>query len=78
MNSTEKLLNIKKQIDEAKNKQAEIKGKKEAIEKQIKDKFNIEITEVQKTLDDMANELDEMEENFKDGLEKLEDAYEWN
>lgn len=78
MNNTEKLLKIKKQIDEAKSKQSEIKGQKEAIEKQIIDKFDIDISEVDKKLDEMASELDEMEEKFNKDLEKLEESYQWD
>jgi len=72
---TEKLMKIKNQIEDAKVKSSEIKGKKSALESQIKQTFNIDVSEIDSELDRMAEELDEKEAKFQEGMEKLEKEF---
>jgi len=76
--STEKLLQIKNQIEEAKSRQAEIRGKRTSTEEQMTSKFNVKtIEEAEVELKKRAAELDKMENEFEEGMEKLEAAYPW-
>lgn len=74
-NQTEKLMEIKKSIDEAKTKQAEIKGQTNNIESQIKTKYKIKIKDIDSTLDKMAQDLDDKELIFQKGMDDLEKEF---
>jgi len=70
--STEKLLKIKSQIDQAKSKQSEIRGKRTSTEEQMQAKFKIKtIVAAEKDLKERATELEK-------GNSEIEAAYEWN
>ncbi len=76
--STEKLLKIKSQIDEAKNKQAEIRGKKTSTEEQMQAKFGVKtVDDAEQELKKRAQELDTMEGDFEKGMKEVESAYNW-
>lgn len=77
-NNIEKLMKIKNQIEEAKFKRSEIKGKKENIEAQIKDKFGIKISDIDTELDKMETDLDKKELEFQEGIDKLNEDYSWD
>ncbi|MBU2249410.1 MAG: hypothetical protein KKD77_21860 [Gammaproteobacteria bacterium] len=77
--STEKLIAIKAQIDQAKSKQSEIRGKRTSTEEQMQAKFKIKtIVAAEKDLKERASELDSMETEFEKGNSEIEAAYEWN
>jgi len=76
--STERLLEIKNQIDEAKSKQSEITGQIKSIKEQMKQKFKIsDLNEAEKLLEEIGKELDEQETKFEEGMKDLESAYDW-
>jgi len=76
--TTQRLLEIKEKIDNAKTQQAEIKGQIRSIEEQMTAKFKVKTTEeANKELKKRAEELDQMEKNFEKGEEELEKAYSW-
>lgn len=76
--STERLLEIKSQIDEAKSKQSEVTGQMKSVDDQMKQRFNVEtLPAAEKELDGIGKELDEQETEFKKGQEELENAYDW-
>lgn len=76
--STEQLLKIKKQIDEAIPKQGEVAGQIKAVTEQVKQKFNIKsIPEMEKKLSEISKEIDTKEAEFSSGMQELEGAYEW-
>ena len=76
--STERLLEIKNQIDEAKSKQSEITGQIKSIKEQMKQKFKIsDLNEAEKLLEEIGKELDEQEKKFEEGMKDLESAYDW-
>jgi len=77
--STDRLFEIKKQIDEAIPKQSEIAGKIQSEEERIEQEFKVKtIPEMEKKLEDIGKEIDEEEAKFKKDMEKLEDAYDWD
>ena len=77
--STDRLFEIKKQIDEAIPKQSEIAGKIQSEEERIEQEFKVKtIPEMEKKLEDIGKEIDEEEAKFKKEMEKLENAYNWD
>jgi len=77
--STDRLFEIKKQIDEAIPKQSEIAGKIQSEEERIEQEFKVKtIPEMEKKLEDIGKEIDEEEAKFKKEMEKLENAYDWD
>ena len=75
--STERLLEIKSQIAEAKDRKSEIKGQITSVEAQMKERFKVAPEKGEKKLEEMGEALDRREEEFKDSMEKLENAYSW-
>ena len=76
--STERLLEIKKQIDQAEKSQSEITGQIKSVVGQMKQEFNVsDLAEAETELDKIGKELDKQEAEFNNELEKLEKAYDW-
>ena len=76
--TTERLLQIKKQIDDAKSKQSEITGQIKSVTDQMFQKFAVKtLQEAEKKLKTMGDELDKNEAEFTTGLKKLEESYSW-
>ena len=76
--TTERLLQIKKQIDDAKTKQSEITGQIKSVTDQMFQKFAVKtLQEAEKKLKAMGDELDKKEAEFSIGLKKLEESYSW-
>lgn len=76
--SVEKLLKIKEQIEAAKNKQAEIRGKIVSTQEQMQVRFKVKtVEEADQELKRRAFELDRMETEFEEGMKELEAAYPW-
>ena len=79
MSTTDRLFEIKKQIDEAIPKQSEIAGKIQSEEERDEQQFGVKtIPEMEEKLKDIGKEIDEEEAKFKKGMEKLENAYVWD
>lgn len=76
--STERLLEIKGQIDDAKNKKAGVEGQIEGVEGQAQTKFKVRtLASANEKLKKMGAELDKKETAQVEGEEKLEAAYPW-
>lgn len=76
--STERLLEIKSQIAEAKDKKSEVRGQITSVEAQSKERFKVGTPEeAEGKLEKMGEALDKKEEMFKDGMETLEESYPW-
>lgn len=74
--STEKLLDFKKRIEEAKTQKSEISGQITAIEQQMESKFKVKgLAEAQKKLKVIGKELDEKESRFEKGMAELEQNF---
>ena len=73
MNPTERLAQIKDQIDGAKTRQAEIKGKISSVREQMQTGFKVKaLPTAEKKLESMGIDLDKMEVQFNEGMEDLE------
>lgn len=76
--STERLLKIKSQIDEAIPEQAEVAGQIKAVTSQVEQKFKIKtLPEMKKELEEIGKKIDGQESSFKEDMEELENAYPW-
>lgn len=77
--STERLLQIKQQIEKARTKQAEFKGQISSLESQMEKEFNVKtIPAANKALDKIEADLDNMQRAFDKGLKELEAAHDWD
>jgi predicted nucleic acid-binding Zn-ribbon protein len=69
----QQLLNLKKQVDEAKSSVSELEGHKKALMKQLKDEWNLTTVEAaQKKLDSMAKQIDTLTIQIEEGLKEME------
>jgi len=77
--STNRLLEIKSQIDDAKSKLSENAGQTKSEIDRMQKQFGVsKIPEAEKELKKIGTELDKKEAEFKKGQEKLENAYDWD
>jgi len=74
--TTQRLLEIKEKIDNAKTQQAEVKGQIRSVEDQMFTKFEVK-TEgaANEQLTKRASELDKMEKEFEIGEGEIEDKF---
>lgn len=67
------LLKLKKDIDEAKQKYSEHKGKKEYLLKELKEKWGCSTVEqAKKKLEKMDAEIDDLASKIEEGLKEIE------
>ena len=77
--STKRLMEIKGQIDEAKNKLSEVSGQIKSETDRMEQRFDVRtLKNAEKKLKEIGNDLDEKETEFKKGFEKLEESYKWD
>jgi len=77
--STKRLMEIKGQIDEAKNKLSEVSGQIKSETDRIEQRFDVgTLKDAEKKLKEIGSDLDEKETGFKKGFEKLENSYNWD
>ncbi len=76
--STERLLEIKKQISDAQTQQSEVKGQISGVESQVQSKFKVDgLPAAEEKLKKMGEDLDAMETKFTGGMESLENNHPW-
>ncbi len=72
----QELLDLKKDIDEAKNKSSEAKGRLSAIIEEFKKKWGVKtIKEAEEKMEQLQDELQDMQEELDNRLEKLQEDY---
>ena len=77
MSTTEKLLDLKQDIDNAKTEIAKLEGKKEAVMKELKDQWKCTtIKQAEKKLQGFEKEAGELGEQIEKGVTELEEKYE--
>ena len=77
--TTQRILQIKEKIDNAKTQQAEVKGQIRSVEEQMSTKFKVKTVDVaSKELKKRAEELDQMEGEFEAGETELEKEFPWD
>lgn len=75
--STEKLLKMKRQVEEAKNKQAEISGQIKSVTNQMIQQFGAkDLSMAEEKLEEIGKNLDEKEKEYNEGFDKLESILE--
>jgi len=71
------LLDLKSEIDDAKEKVSELKGQKTVLLNQLKTDYGCKtIEEAEKKLRTMKKEIESLDEQIEDGLKELEEKYE--
>ena len=70
------LLQLKKKVDEAKQKTSELTGQKNALMKQFKDEWKCSsVEEAEKKAKTMTKEIESLELQIEKGIEELETKY---
>lgn len=74
---TEKdLLNLKKEVDEAKNELAELRGQRTALNRQLKEQYGCATLQAaEKKLKEMEGQMDDLNSKIEEGLEELDEKY---
>lgn len=76
MDKGQELLELKELIQEAKEKAAELKGKKKGILSTLKNKYKCNtIEEAREKATNLEHEIAELEEELETGLHKLKQKY---
>jgi len=71
------LLDLKQQIEDAKQSVAELKGEQTALLKQLKDTYKCStIAEAEKKAEQMQAEIEKIQEQIDEGCKELEEKYE--
>lgn len=74
----DKLIKMKKTIDDAKQKSAQLQGALDQVKQRLQSEFNISSLEgAEALLDEMEMEISELEEAISKQIKKLESDYEW-
>jgi len=77
MSTTEKLLELKQDIDNAKTEIAKLEGKKEAVTQELKDQWKCTTTkQAEKKLKGLETEAEDLNTQIGGGVIKLEEKYE--
>ena len=77
MNVTDKLLQLKAEIDEAKIKIAELNGKKESLMQDLKKNWNCTtLKQAEKKLVDLEGDVKDLSKQIEKGVAELEEKYE--
>jgi hypothetical protein len=72
MTNTETLLKLKKDIDEAKIKKAQLEGKLQTFEEQLKKEYNCSnIDEAEKIVKELETEINNNENEFEKGMNEV-------
>lgn len=72
----QKLLQLKEDIDQAKNKLAQLEGRKKYLAQQLKDDWNCKTPkEGKQKLQSMKEEMDNLDTQIQKGIEQLEEEY---
>lgn len=70
------LLELKEEIEKAKSKLAELRGRKEYLLQELKDKWECEsLEEAQNKIDSLNDEINNLETTIEKEIEELEDEY---
>jgi len=70
------LLDLKKDIDEAKTKKSELVGQKNALMSQLKNDWDCKtVEEAQKKLKTMGEEIEDIEDKIEKGVTDLQEKY---
>lgn len=70
----ERLLSLKKQIDEAKSKKDQYTGRLAGLQQRLKEEFGCDtVPQARKILAELTEEIETAEQKLEDGLEALEE-----
>lgn len=70
------LLNLKKKVEESKQKVSELRGHQNALMKQLKDDWKCKSVEnAEKKLKSMKTEIERLDESIEEGIKEIEEKY---
>lgn len=73
----EKLLELKKEIDQAKSKVSELKGRRQGVMETLKNKWGCSnVEQAKKKISKLKDKIASLEEKKEVGIKKLEEEYE--
>lgn len=76
--NTEELFELKENIDEAKNEVNQLEGRKQSLLETLKDEWDCtSIKQAKKKLKDMNDKIQEIDQKIMNGIEELEEKYEF-
>jgi hypothetical protein len=76
MKTETQLLELKKEVETAKTRSAELTGQQKAVDKQFKDDWQCNSIETaKKKLVDKDNDIAVLDKKIKDGVKELEEKY---
>ena len=79
MNITDKLMDLKQQIEEAKTSKAQAEGRLQQLKKELLEKFGCKTVKAAQTkLKKMEKEISELTEKLETGIAKLEADYDFS
>lgn len=74
----QQLVDLKKKIDLAKQKQSELKGKKKALLENLKTNFGCNtIAEAEKKASELEKEVSKLDADIEEGMKEIEENYEF-
>ncbi len=77
MSTTEKLLQLKSEIDQAKTKVSELTGRKQGLMKELKDDWQCTtLKQAEKKARDLEKEIADLSAGMEKGVTELEEKYE--
>lgn len=72
----QKLLDLKKKIEQAKTRTAELKGKRDGLMETLQKKWKCKsIPEAEKLIENMESEITDLEEQKEKGVAELQEKY---
>lgn len=73
----QELLELKQEIEEAKDKTLQLKGQKDALFQQLKDEFNCTtLPQAEKELKKLESQISDLSAEIEEGLHTIEEQYE--
>lgn len=74
----QQLVDLKKEIDSAKQRQSELKGKRKALLETLQTTFGCKtLQEAEKKADRLQEQIDKLEEEKQKGIKEIEENYEF-
>ena len=79
MTDAEKLIKMRQDLDEAKEKKARLEGEEEAAKKTLKNDFDCkDLKDAKGKLKTLDKEIEDLDEEIHKGVSDLEEKFNWN
>ena len=79
MADIDRLLKMKKKIEDGEKEQANLQGRIDSLFEQLEKEFNVKsIEEAESLMRELEDKIDKMDEDLKRMITELEKAYDWD